>query len=81
MSQLTEYSGAIYWLVGLLIIANVGSIGACFMAALRVTWWASKVDSRLMAMESTRKEDRDELDSVRSDVRTLMSLVQQRRHT
>lgn len=36
-----------YWLVGSLIVANLGTIGTVAIIAFRTTWWFSKLDSRV----------------------------------
>ena len=36
-----------YYLVGCLVLANVGTIGTIAMIAFRATWWFSKLDSRV----------------------------------
>ena len=36
-----------YWLVGVLIMANLGTIGSVAVIAFRATWWFSKLDSRV----------------------------------
>ena len=36
-----------YWLVGVLVCANLGTIGTVAMIAFRTTWWFSKLDSRV----------------------------------
>lgn len=60
-----------YALLGLMILANLGSIVAVFAASLKVVWWASKVDSRLEVLES----DLDKVDELRSAVTELRVLV------
>jgi hypothetical protein len=42
-----------YWLIGALVVMNVGSIGSMAVAAFRVIWFVSKLDSRI---EANRKD-------------------------
>jgi hypothetical protein len=69
MTSLTNHPDAIFWLVGILVLANVGSIGACIGSALKIVWWASKVDSRIAAIEQTMANHNYDLDSIREEFR------------
>lgn len=42
-----EISTSFYYLVGTLIIANIGTIGTMAAVAFKATWWLSKLDSRV----------------------------------
>lgn len=41
------------YVVGALIIANVGTIGTVLFAAARGVWWLSKLDSRVTDAKDT----------------------------
>lgn len=42
-----EIPSSFYYLVGSLIVANIGAIGTLALVAFRATWWLSKLDSRV----------------------------------
>jgi len=42
-----EIPSSFYYLVGSLIVANIGTIGTLAVLAFRSTWWLSKLDSRV----------------------------------
>jgi hypothetical protein len=37
----------IYWVVGTVVVANIGTIIALLVAASKGVWWLSKLDSRV----------------------------------
>lgn len=41
----------VYYLIGFLIVSNLGAIGTMFLFGFRIVWWASKVDNRLAVTE------------------------------
>jgi len=43
MPDLTSF----YWIVGAMIVTNIGTIGTIFFWAAKALWWVSKLDSQV----------------------------------
>lgn len=37
----------IYWVVGAMIVTNIGAIGSMAMAGIRFTWWLAKLEAQV----------------------------------
>lgn len=64
-----------YWLVGVLVVANLGSIIAVFGMGVKAIWWLSKLDSRMANVESRLEHQGEDLDEHRREIRDLQVLV------
>jgi hypothetical protein len=57
-----------YWIIGALVVMNVGSIGSMVVAAVRMVWFISKLDSRI---EGNRKD----INNAHQKIRTIETKV------
>lgn len=49
--QMAEIPPHLYYLIGVSVIANLGTIGSVLYFGGRVIWWASKIDQRVAHTE------------------------------
>ena len=59
-----EIPSSFYYLIGSLIIANIGAIGSMAVVAFRATWWLSKLDSRVSEAKATAVRAHKRIDKV-----------------
>ena len=59
---------SVYWIVGAMVVASVGTIGATLFAAAKGIWWLSKLDSRV-------KQNTKDVNEAHSKVRQLREFV------
>lgn len=57
----------VYYVVGALLIANVGTIVTIIFAALKVVWWAAKADSRISEAKAMAVRAHKRLDEVKGE--------------
>lgn len=55
--QLAEIPAYLYWLIGVSVVANLGTIGSILYFGGRVIWWASSIDHRV-------KYNEDEIEKI-----------------
>lgn len=61
---MTNIPDSLYTLIGVLIIANVGTIVSVIVAALRSVWWMSKLDSRVDRAQETGNRAHKRIDKL-----------------
>lgn len=65
----------IYWVVGTIVVANIGTIGAVLFAAAKVIWWIAKLDARVHTntkdVNNAHKKIRENEISIREALREL----------
>ena len=59
-----EIPSSFYYLVGSLIVANIGAIGSIVIVAFKATWWLSKLDSRVADAQSTANRAHKRIDTI-----------------
>lgn len=74
----TNLPEAIYWFVGILVLANVASIISVFTAAMKILWWASKIDFRVESGEKVQVQFRLELDEHKDELTELRGMIPHR---
>jgi hypothetical protein len=60
-----------YWLVGAMIVMNLGTIVTIVYAAGRAVWWMAKLDSRVTSNSRDLKAAHDKLRELREFPRQL----------
>lgn len=60
----TEIPSAFYYLIGSLIVANIGAIGSMAVVAFRATWWLSKLDSRVSEAKDSAVRAHKRIDKI-----------------
>lgn len=60
-----------YYLVGSLVVANLGTIGAIVVFAGRALWWLSKLDSRVEHNTKDLHAAHDKLREIKNDLKEL----------
>ena len=53
VQNLTDLPASIYWAVGIIVVANLGTIVSVLVVGFRGIWWLSKLDSRVEAVEKS----------------------------
>lgn len=51
-----------YYIVGLLILTNLGTFGTMIYGGFKITWWFSKLDSRVDKAQETANRAHRRLD-------------------
>lgn len=59
-----EIPHSLYYLVGCLILANLGTIATIGMIAFRATWWFAKLDSRVIDAKATGVRAHTRIDKI-----------------
>lgn len=54
-----EIPGIIYWLIGVSVVFNLGTIFAVLYFTGKVVWWAARIDHRVSETEEEVSELRD----------------------
>lgn len=49
----------LYWMIGVLVAANIGSIGCVLYMSFKIVWWAARMDHRTED-HKTRLDDHEE---------------------
>lgn len=57
----------VYYLVGALIITNIGAIGTIAVTAAKLIWWAAKADSRIDEAKAMAVRAHKRIDGVESE--------------
>jgi hypothetical protein len=47
-----QISSTLYWIVGVLVVGNIGTIVTVVISAMKGVWWLSKLDSRVTENEA-----------------------------
>ena len=55
----------LYWLVGVLVVFNLGTIGSILYFGGRIVWWASKIDHRVTQTEAHTEDHCEEIKQIR----------------
>lgn len=48
-----ELPPSVYWLVGVIVLANLGTIVSVLIVGFKGVWWLSKLDSRVESVEKS----------------------------
>ena len=66
-----EIPSSFYYLVGSLILANIGTIGSIIVFGARAIWWLSKLDSRVEKTEKDTHAYHEKLREVKDDIKEV----------
>lgn len=60
---MSELPASVYWVVGILVVGNLGTIGTILFTLGKAVWWLSKLDSRVaetrdMSVRAHKRIDR-----------------------
>lgn len=66
-----DIPSSFYYLVGSLVVANVGTIGAIVVFAGRAIWWLSKLESRVDHNTKDLHAAHDKLREIKDDIKSL----------
>lgn len=61
---------SIYWVAGVLFLANIGTIVSVTIMSFKGVWWLSKLDSRV-------KHNKERIDEAHSQLRQLKGIEQE----
>ena len=53
-----------YYVAGVLLFANLGTIASIMFAAFRAVWWASKLDSKIEESRATAVRAHKRIDKI-----------------
>jgi len=59
-----EIPSSFYYLIGSLIVANIGTIGTLGVIAFKATWWLSRLDTRVEKAQETAVRAHKRLDKI-----------------
>lgn len=62
--QMNSNPDTIYWFVGLMVVANIGTIFSVMVMGSKGVWWMSELSSRVDAL-------REDVERIDEDVRDL----------
>lgn len=57
----------VYYVAGVLLLANVGTIVSILFAAFKAVWWASKLDSKVEEARATAVRAHKRIDSMEQE--------------
>lgn len=63
-----------YVVVGVLVLANIGTVVSIFYGVGKVVWWLSKLDSRVENLENETTKD---IDAAHSAIREIRKEITQ----
>lgn len=64
-----ELSHAGYYLIGALVVSNLGAIGSLLAVAFKVTWWISKLESKVEGTKEMSIRAHKRLDKIEDHLR------------
>lgn len=62
-----ELPSQFYYIVGFLIITNVGAIGSLLMIGFKSVWWASKIDSAINEAKASAIRAHKRIDKIEGE--------------
>lgn len=63
-SNMPELPSSFYYIIGISIVANVGTIGTVLILIFKSSWWLSKLDGRVTDAKDTAIRAHVRLDKV-----------------
>jgi hypothetical protein len=62
--QAFQLPSSVYYVAGAIILTNIGTIVSLFYAAIKTSWWLSKLDSRVTIAKATADRAHKRIDSL-----------------
>lgn len=66
-----EVPSSLYYLVGTLIVANIGTIGSVLLFGAKAIWWISKLESRVDKNNHDIQAAHEKIRDLKSDIKEL----------
>ena len=61
----------LYWVVGVLVVTNLGTVATVIGAAVRGVWWLAKMEARLSEAEKDVNAAHERIREVKKEVRAI----------